>query len=143
MARFTVAVAAAAVTLVLAGADGAETVKYRATMNGASEVPPKQTQGTGTVDATLDTSTRKLDWTANWQNLSGPATAAHFHGPAAPGANAPIVVPWGQNPTSPNRGSATLTPEQMQDLQNGKWYANVHTAQNQGGEIRGQMERAQ
>lgn len=141
MARTATALAVTA--LLLAGAARAETVKYHANMNGASEVPAKTTQGTGTVDATLDTSTRKFDWTAKWSDLSGPATAAHFHGPAAPGANAGVVVPWGTNPTSPNQGSATLTPEQMSDLQAGKWYANVHTAQNPGGEIRGQMERAQ
>jgi hypothetical protein len=29
----------------------------------------------------------------------------------------------------------------MKDLEDGKWYANVHTAQNKGGEIRGQMMR--
>lgn len=145
MSRLTIALATTGLVLggVLAGAASAETVKFHATMNGASEVPAKQTQGTGTVEATLDTSTRKLDWTANWQGLSGPATAAHFHGPAAAGANAGVVVPWDKNPTSPNKGSATLTPEQMQDLEAGKWYANVHTAQNPGGEIRGQMERGQ
>jgi hypothetical protein len=137
--RLTLAVAVA--TLILAGAAHAETVKYHADMNGATEVPPKPVQGTGTVDATLDTSTRKLDWTANWQNLTGPATMAHFHGPAAPGANAKVAVPWGNNLTSPDQGSATLTQEQMDDLQGGKWYANVHTAQNPGGEIRGQMTR--
>ena len=141
MARFTIALSAAA--FILAGAARGETIKYHATMNGATEVPPKQTQGTGTVDATLDTSTRKLDWTATWQNLSGPATMAHFHGPASPGTNAGVMVPWGQNPTSPNNGSVTLTPEQVQAFQDGKAYANVHTAANPGGEIRGQMERAQ
>jgi hypothetical protein len=30
----------------------------------------------------------------------------------------------------------------MKDLEAGKWYANVHTAANKGGEIRGQMMRA-
>ena len=141
MPRFTTALAAMA--LLLTAAAHAETIKYHAAMNGAAEVPPKQTQGTGIVDATLDTSTRKLDWTATWQDLTGPATMAHFHGPAAPGANAGVTLPWTPNPTSPASGSATLTPEQMQALQDGKWYANVHTAQNPGGEIRGQMERAQ
>ena len=92
MTRFTIALAAT--SFILAGTAAAETIKYHATMNGASEVPSKQTQGTGTVDATLDTSTRKLDWTATWQNLSGPATMAHFHGPAVPGTNAGVIVPW-------------------------------------------------
>lgn len=140
MSRTSLAFVAAA--FVLAGAAHAEMVKFHATMNGASEVPPKQTQGTGTVDASLDTNTRKLDWTAKWQDLTGPATMAHFHGPAAPGANAGVEVPWGKNLTSPFHGSATLTQQQMKELQDGKWYANVHTAKNPGGEIRGQMEPA-
>ena len=67
---------------------------------------------------------------------------AHFHGPAAPGANAGVALGWGNNPTSPFHGSATLTQQQMQQLQSGQWYANVHTAQNPGGEIRGQMQSA-
>ena len=41
------------------------------------------------------------------------------------------------------QGSATLTDGQMADLMAGKWYANVHTAANPAGEIRGQMVRAQ
>ncbi len=73
--------------------------------------------------------------------LSGPATAAHFHGPAAAGANAGVVVPIGNNPPSPTTGSATLTDDQIKDLEAGKWYANVHTEANKGGEIRGQMMR--
>ncbi len=132
--------AAAAVTLISFGAR-AEMVKFHTTMDGASEVPPKQTQGTGTVDATLDTSSKKLEYMADWRNLSGPATAAHFHGPAEPGANAGVVVPWGSNPTSPFKGGATLTDAQMNDLMAGKWYANVHTAANPAGEIRGQVKR--
>ena len=141
MSRTSLAFAAAALVLA-AGAAHAEMVKFHADMTGAAEVPPKQTQGTGTVDATLDTSSRKLDWTASWQNLTGPATMAHFHGPAAAGANAGVQVPLGKNPTSPDHGTATLTPEQVQQLQGGQWYANVHTAANPGGEIRGQMEPA-
>jgi hypothetical protein len=120
-------------------AAGAETLKYHADMTPASEVPPKQSQGKGDVNATLDTATRQLTWTSDWSGLTGPATMAHFHGPAAPGANAGVAVPWDKNPTSPYQGKATLTDQQMQDLEGGKWYANVHTADNPGGEIRGQM----
>ena len=134
----SILLAAAALTLLASGAR-AEMMKFHATMTAASEVPPKKSDGAGTVDATLDTTTKKLDYTANWKDLTGPATMAHFHGPAEPGANAGVAVPWGTNLTSPFKGSATLTDQQMSDLEAGKWYANVHTAANPGGEIRGQM----
>jgi hypothetical protein len=55
-----------------------------------------------------------------------------------PGANAGVVVPFA-NPVSPVEGKATLTAPQVADLMAGKWYANVHTAANPGGEIRGQL----
>jgi hypothetical protein len=133
----------AAVTFALmTSAARADMVKFHTTMNGAAEVPAKTSPGTGTVDATLDTTTKKLDYTSTWQGLTGPATMAHFHGPAEPGANAGVVVPWGTNPTSPFKGSATLTDQQIADLEAGKWYANVHTAANPAGEIRGQMTKA-
>ncbi len=123
------------------GVARAETVPFSATMAGASEVPPKTTAGAGTATATLDTTTKMLTYDVEYSGLSGPATAAHFHGPAEPGANAGIVVPF-QPPASPIKGTATLTDAQMADLMAGKWYANVHTAANPAGEIRGQLTRA-
>ncbi len=65
---------------------------------------------------------------------------AHFHGPAAAGANAPPVVAV-KDPTDPISGTAILTPAQEADLLAGKWYFNVHSQTNPGGEIRGQVER--
>jgi hypothetical protein len=40
---------------------------------------------------------------------------------------------------SPVKGSATLSEAQAADLMAGKYYFNVHTAANPGGEIRGQV----
>jgi hypothetical protein len=117
-------------------------IQYQAMLSGKSEVPPNTTSGNGDVLATLDTSTKKLSYTMTYYGLSGPATAAHFHGPAASGANAGVAVPIGTNPASPTSGSVTLTDAQIKDLQAGQWYANVHTEANKGGEIRGQMMRA-
>ncbi len=122
-------------------AASAAMIEYRATMTGKSEVPANATTGSGDVLATLDTSSKKLSYTMTYIGLTGPATAAHFHGPAAPGANVGVAVPIGTNPPSPSTGSVTLTDAQMKDLEAGKWYANVHTKDNPGGEIRGQMMR--
>ena len=132
----------AAACLIAAGAARAETVTFNGTMGGASEVPPKTTEGKGMATAALDTATKMLTYQVEYSGLSGPATAGHFHGPAEAGANAGVVLPFAA-PASPIKGTATLTDAQIADLMAGKWYANVHTAANPGGEIRGQMTRGQ
>ena len=116
----------------------ADSASFRTTLSAAAEVPPNASNATGTLDATFDKSTSTLRWTLNYAGLSGPVTAAHFHGPAMAGANAGVAVPI-PNAVSPNAGSATLTPAQVADLMAGKWYVNVHTAAHPGGEIRGQL----
>jgi hypothetical protein len=73
-----------------------------------------------------------------FSGLSGPVTAAHFHGPAAPGENAGPVVTI-DDLESPSEGSATLTDEQAAQLANGQWYVNIHTEAHPDGEIRGQV----
>jgi hypothetical protein len=122
-------------------AASAATIDYRATLSGKSEVPPTTSNASGDVLATLDTGSKKLNYTITYFGLSGPATAAHFHGPAAAGANAGVAVPIGSNPASPSTGSVDLTEAQMKDLEAGNWYANIHTEANKGGEIRGQLMR--
>jgi CHRD domain len=117
----------------------ADTVSYKADLKASAEVPPNDSKGTGTLDANYDTTAKKLTWTITYSGLTGPATAAHFHGPAAAGANAPPVVPLSAPLTSPIKGDATLTEAQLADLQAGRWYLNIHTDANKGGELRGQV----
>ena len=143
--RYAAGSAAGAVLLASARPSQAAPMKFKAAMIGPSEVPPVQTAGKGTVTATYDSATKVLTWEGNFSGLSGPATAAHFHGPAEVGKNAAPAV-WisekGQNLASPFKGTATLTDAQADDLQKGLWYANVHTEANKGGEIRGQVVKA-
>lgn len=108
-------------------------------MTGINQVPPIKTVATGRVDAVQDKNTNLFRWKLSYTGLSGPATAGHFHGPAAIGANAGIALPFGGVPRSPMEGRATLTAVQAADLLAGKWYVNIHTAAHPGGEIRGQM----
>jgi hypothetical protein len=121
----------------------AATVALKATLNTASEVPAKTGDGNGSLTATLDTTTHVLTYHVEYRGLSGPATAAHFHGPAAAGANAGPQVPVKTKLDSPIEGTATLTPAQQTDLLDGKWYFNIHTSANPGGEIRGQVTRGE
>ena len=114
-------------------------VAFATQLRGANEVPANTSQGSGSVDAVLNKDTNLFRWKVSYSGLSGPATAGHFHGPAAVGANAGVVVPWTSSMNSPMEGSATLTPAQAADLMAGRWYANIHTAANPGGEVRGQM----
>jgi hypothetical protein len=115
--------------------------KMKATLDGKSEVPANTSAGTGTADLDYDTASKKLSWKITYSGLSGPATAAHFHGPAAAGANAGVAVAIPNAGTSPVEGNATLTDAQAADLMAGKYYINVHTAANPGGEIRGQVTK--
>lgn len=125
--------------VVLAGPAFAD--KMKATLDGKQEVPATTTAATGTADIDYDPASKKLSWKLSYSGLSGPATAAHFHGPAEAGKNAGVAVAIPNAATSPVEGSATLTEAQAADLTAGKYYINIHTAANPGGEIRGQVTK--
>ncbi len=136
--RYPFATGVALAAMAFAAAAHAEVLHYMANLDGASEVPPHAVPGKGMAMADLDTDTKTFTYKVDYSDLTGPAVAAHFHGPAAPGVNAGPVVMLAPGP-SPISGTATLTDAQIADLNAGKWYVNVHTAANKGGEIRGQV----
>lgn len=120
---------------------------YKAALDGKSEVPPTTSSGTGTATVTYDPSTKMVTWQGNFSGLSGPATAAHIHGPAEAGKNAGVIVPLSQKDvpfTSPFQGKATLPDDKAAALaaalSGSQAYVNIHTAANPGGEIRGQLK---
>lgn len=110
-----------------------------AQLAGSNEVPPTTSAASGMVEANFDTQTNLLSWTVTYSGLTGPASAGHFHGPAASGMNAGVVLPLSGNLQSPIKGMATLNAAQANDLMAGKWYMNLHTSANPNGEIRGQV----
>jgi hypothetical protein len=113
-----------------------------ATMSGANEVPANTTTGSGTTTGTYNATKNLLTYSVSWTGLTGPATVGHFHSPAVAGANAsPLVFFLLQNNGTAGTasGSATLSDTQEADLLAGKFYSNIHTAANTGGEIRGQV----
>lgn len=115
---------------------------FRATLEGASVVPPVETKANGWFEAVYRPSTKVVEYRLNLVGLSGPVTMAYLHGPAPAGQNAPQVVPI--NPPFYSDGSTisdgvTLTREQADELLAGNWYISVRTAKYPEGEIRGQI----
>src|SRR5215469_1121506 len=139
MTKTTYAALVLGAAIAFAGPACAE--KYKVTLDGKSEVPANTSAGTGSADIDYDAATKKLSWKLTYSGLTGPATAAHFHGPAEPGKNAGVAVAIPGATSSPAEGSATLTDAQAADFLAGKYYINVHTAANPAGELRGQVAK--
>jgi hypothetical protein len=142
MTRRTAVAVAALAAFGWAGRAEAAPAHFTVPLTGGEQVPPVETSGKGSADITWDAATRVVTWAVTYSGLSGPATMAHFHGPADKGKNGPVVV-WlskqGDQAPSPFSGQATLTADQAQQFTAGEWYVNVHTQAHPGGEIRGQV----
>ena len=135
-------VAALGMGVLGAGSAWADTVTITGRLAASNEVPPNASPGMGMLEATLDKASSVLKWTVAYSGLTGPVKAGHFHGPAPAGQNAGVALGFSGSVDSPIQGTATLTPAQVEDLLAGKWYVNLHTAANPGGEVRGQAMAA-
>jgi len=117
----------------------AEFVEFAVTIDGFQASVETTATGSGTV--LLNTTLNVLHWSIDYQNLSGPLTAAHFHGAA--GICEPAGVQLGISGAGPATGSimgsAAISPQQEADLLTGLWYVNLHTELNPAGEARGQV----
>ena len=106
-------------------------------LSGAEEVPPLNVPGSGSGSFRVaDDGT--ITGSVTTKEVQG--TMAHIHR-GAKGTNGPVIVPLdkkGDTYTVP--AGRKLTPEQIADLKAGRLYVNVHTAQNKGGEVRGQLQ---
>ncbi len=134
-----VAAGAIAICAASAAPSYAEAMKVSASLTPSSEVPPAKSEAKGDLMGTYDPSTKRLEFTATYSGLTGTATMAHLHAPAPTGKDAPIEIPIKGSVASPIKGDYTLTDAQAKNLADGDTYFNVHTKENPGGEIRGQM----
>ncbi|MBX3531716.1 MAG: CHRD domain-containing protein [Rhizobiaceae bacterium] len=141
MARITTAAfVVAAITLAAASVASAETIELSAELSGKNDIPPNDTTGTGQAVASYNTETRVLSWKVTYEGLTGPAMAAHIHGPAPSGGNAGVMIGF-TSAASPIEGTATLDDAKAQAVLAGHTYVNVHTQAYPGGEIRGALTR--
>ena len=137
--KSTLVACVSAMALLVSTASHADMLNLGATLSGAAEVPPNTSAGMGQLQAEFDKATKSFRYTLRYSGLSGPVKAAPFHGPAEAGKNAGVALGINNVGESPVQGSAVLTADQAADLLAGKWYVNVHTAANPGGEVRGQV----
>jgi hypothetical protein len=137
--KYTLFTCVSVLALFASGTSHADMLNLGATLSGAAEVPPNTTAGMGQLQAEFDKATKTLRYTLRYSGLSGPVKAGHFHGPAEAGKNAGVALGINNAGDSPVQGSAVLTADQAADLLAGKWYVNLHTAANPGGEVRGQV----
>jgi hypothetical protein len=115
--------------------------KYTAALNGANERPtPVVTDATGSATAMIYGN--ELSWNVSWNNLGSSATAGHFHLPALESGTAgPAIVFTGMTGVSgTTSGSQAVGQTVLGAFADGKVYANIHSVNNGGGEIRGQMK---
>ena len=112
-------------------------------LDSAQEVPPTSSTAGGAGTLTLNAD-NTVSYDISYSGLAADFLAAHIHGPAGPGTNAPVVFPL-TNVATNNRSGAlrgtvpALTASQVADLTNGLLYANIHTPDFPDGEIRGQI----
>ena len=136
---FTVLLLAAGCSAYLGEPTVAKT-DFRATLSGASEMPPTYSRARGYFEAVYRPSTKVLEYRLNLVGLSSQITMGYLQGPAGPDENAqpvaPINVPF-YDYTIWN--GVTLTEQQAAQVLAGRWYVNVLTAKYPDGEIRGQI----
>ena len=105
---------------------------------GGQEVPPVSSSGAGTGAITVGED-KSVSGSVKTTGVNG--TMAHIHNGAA-GKNGPVIVPLTKDGdgtwTVPS--GAKLTDAQYAAFKAGDLYVNVHSAQHQSGEIRGQLK---
>jgi S-formylglutathione hydrolase FrmB len=139
------------------------TTNFNASLSGSKEVPAVTSSGTGTFTATLDEDNR-FAYTLSFSGLTSASNGAHIHGPASTTQNANVLVnfaslPPGNSASTPltlgatsgttagtvnleSTITSTVSGDSLRKLLDaGLLYVNVHTANNQGGEIRGQITK--
>jgi CSLREA domain-containing protein len=111
--------------------------RFFAFLSGAQEVPAVTTTATGFGRVDLNQAETQITANMTFSGLSSAQTAAHIHGAAPVGVNAPVLFNLGTGQIT-NLNFA-VTPAQVAQLKAGMFYLNIHTSNFPGGEIRGQV----
>ncbi len=128
------------VAVMIAGLSGSlhAQILFTASLNGSQETPPVVTAGQGTLWAVLNPDMSSLTFRLTFAQLSAPASAMHFH-VAVPGVGGPVVFPITFSGNTASGTWSNIPDTILQHLIKGEVYANVHSSNHPGGEIRGQL----
>lgn len=114
---------------------------------GSQMVPSVAGTGTATFSGTYDPDTRVMNYTTNWNGLTGAPTTAGFYngasGVSGTAAGSPWTMSGGLTGTGTYSGTMTLTTEQANQMTAGNWYYSYGTTTNPSGEVRGQLTAVQ
>jgi len=117
---------------------------FSGTVSATNEVPAATSSVSGTVTLTLNEDAKTAQVTGMVMNLSGAPVASHVHAPALKGSNAGVLKALTYTASGTNMytisGGFSLTDAEIADLKAKKFYFNIHTAANPGGEGRAQFE---
>lgn len=126
-------------------------------LTGAQETPAVPSPALGSMDVFYSKETRTLTYTVRWSGLTDSVSLMHIHGLAPTGFAAPVIqtIVGTSNTIFPQKTAGKFTYAKTgslsgvlladgvavkeQDLLNGLFYMNIHTATYPGGEIRGQI----
>jgi hypothetical protein len=156
MRRLSLAIAGLFVLLVSSQAQ-AQTVNFTAALSGGNENPGVLTGSVGTGTVSVNMATQVVTYRIDVYNMPVGTTASHFH-VGAVGQNGPVVVNFtvaagisNDFAISGTASATDLVPRAAQGINSwedflqalllGNVYMNVHSTNNAGGEIRGQVVR--
>ena len=117
--------------------------KFTANLSGKNEIPPADTNASGTAQFQLSADGKQIDYELNVKDMNN-FMMAHIHqGKASENGQPVAMLSMGKGKITSDDLQGPLTGKQLSDLakllENGDAYINVHTQQNQNGEIRGQI----
>jgi hypothetical protein len=157
--RMTGIAVALSVASLLAANPAVAAQAFRSTLDGGSQVPKVDSKAAGSATFTLSADGEAIDYSVSVHNLRD-VTMAHIH-IGRTGKNGPVVV-WlypaagkpklikgirngefvkgeitAANLTGPEKGKPLS--DLVQAMKSGDAYVNVHTAEHEAGEIRGEI----
>jgi hypothetical protein len=124
---------------------------FTADLSGDAQVPPIAVDGTGEATVTISDDESTVSWEITYSGLTGDPAAGHIHVGPTDGTG-PVMIPFASVSATGSSGSFAAADYTTGDglpadwagvldaIRDGNAYVNIHTAANQAGEIRGQLQ---